>query len=214
MTIAMRPSRIRVLIVDDHPIVRKGLEATIQPEPDMEVVAAAATGAAAVDLYREKKPDVTIMDLTLTKEMTGIQAIQAIRREFPEARILVLSAYNGDEDIFRALQAGAVTYLLKEALGDDLIPIIRAVHAGGGPLSAEVGRKLADHVKQPALTKREVEVLQLVAEGMRNKEIAAHLHISEETAQGHVKSILSKLNVHDRTEAVTVAIRRGILHIG
>ena len=153
------------------------------------------------------------MDLTLTKEMTGIQAIQAIRREFPDARILVLSAYKGDEDIFRALQAGAATYLLKEALGDDLIPIIRAVHAGGGPLSSEVGRKLADHVMQPALTKREMEVLELVAEGMRNKEIAGHLYISEETAQGHVKSILSKLKVHDRTEAVTVAIRRGILHI-
>jgi len=214
MTIAMRPSRIRVLIVDDHPIVRKGLEATIQPEPDMEVVASAATGTAAVDLFREKKPDVTIMDLTLTKEMTGIQAIQAIRREFPDARILVLSAYKGDEDIFRALQAGAVTYLLKEALGDDLIPIIRAVHAGGVPLPSEVGRKLADHIKQTPLTKREMEVLQLVAEGMRNKEIAAHLYISEETAQGHVKSILSKLKVHDRTEAVTVAIRRGILHIG
>jgi DNA-binding NarL/FixJ family response regulator len=211
---AMRPSRIRVLIVDDHPIVRKGLEATIQPEPDMEVVASAATGTAAVDLFREKKPDVTIMDLTLTKEMTGIQAIQAIRREFPDARILVLSAYKGDEDIFRALQAGAVTYLLKEALGDDLIPIIRAVHAGGVPLPSEVGRKLADHIKQTPLTKREMEVLQLVAEGMRNKEIAAHLYISEETAQGHVKSILSKLKVHDRTEAVTVAIRRGILHIG
>ena len=210
----MGPSRIRVLIVDDHPIVRKGLEATIQPEPDMEVVAAAATGTAAVDLFREKRPDVTIMDLTLTKEMTGIQAIQAIRREFPDARILVLSAYKGDEDIFRALQAGAVTYLLKEALGDDLIPIIRAVHAGSGPLSAEVGQKLADHVKQPPLTKREMEVLELVAEGMRNKEIAAHLYISEETAQGHVKSILAKLKVHDRTEAVTVAIRRGILHIG
>lgn len=209
----MQPARIRLLIVDDHPIVRKGLEATIQPEPDMEVVASAATGTAAVDLFREKRPDVTIMDLTLTKEMTGIQAIQAIRSEFPDARILVLSAYKGDEDIFRALQAGAVTYLLKEALGDDLIPIIRAVHAGGGPIPPEVGRKLADHVKQPPLTKREIEVLQLVAEGMRNKEIAAHLYISEETTQGHVKNILSKLNVHDRTEAVTVAIRRGILHI-
>jgi len=180
----------------------------------MELVGSASTGIRAVELFREKRPDVTIMDLTLTKEMSGIQAIQSIRAEFPQARILVLSAHQGDDDIFRALQAGAVTYLLKEALGDDLIPFIRAVHAGGGPIPPEVGRKLADHVKQPALTKREMEVLQLVAEGLRNKEIAVHLFISEETIQGHVKNILAKLNAHDRTEAVTVAIRRGILHIG
>jgi DNA-binding NarL/FixJ family response regulator len=209
----MQPAPIRVLVVDDHPIVLKGLAATIRPEPDMELVASASTGSRAVELFREKRPDITIMDLTLTKEMTGIEAIQAIRSEFPEARILVLSAYKGDEDVFRALQAGAVTYLLKETLGDDLIPLIRAVHAGGGPISPEVGRKLADHVKKPALTKREMEVLQLVAEGLRNKEIAAQLFISEETIQGHVKNIMSKLNAHDRTEAVTVAIRRGILHI-
>ncbi len=204
---------IRILVVDDHPIVRKGLAATIDPEPDMEIVASAGSGKQAVDLFREKRPDVTIMDLTLTPEMTGIQAIQEIRREFPNARIMVLSAYKGDEDIYRALRAGAATYLLKESLGDDLITLIREVHAGGGSISSQVARKLADRVKQPGLTPRELEVLQVVAKGMRNKEIAASLNISEETVQGHVKNILSKLQVHDRTEAVTVAIRRGIIHI-
>ena len=205
--------RIRILIVDDHPIVRKGLAATIEPEADMEVVGSAGAGKLACELFREKVPDVTIMDLTLTPEMSGIQAIQAIRGEFPDARIIVLSAYKGDEDIYRALQAGAATYLLKESLGDDLIPIIREVHAGGGPIPSQVGRKLADRVKQLALTARELEVLQLVATGMRNKEIAGALNISEETTQGHVKNVFAKLNVHDRTEAVTVAIRRGIIHI-
>jgi len=203
----------RILVVDDHPILRKGLAAIIDPEPDMEVVASASSGMQAVELFREKKPDLTIMDLTLTPEMTGIEAIQAIRRESSDARVIVLSAYKGVEDIYKALEAGAATYLLKDSLGDDLIPIIREVHAGGGPIPPEVGRKLADRVSQPALTAREVEVLHLVAKGMRNKEIGAHLNISEETAQGHVKNILSKMQVHDRTEAVIIAIRRGILHL-
>jgi DNA-binding NarL/FixJ family response regulator len=205
---------MRVLVVDDHAIVRKGLEAVIRPEPDMQVIATAGTGREAVELFARLRPDVTIMDLSLTPEMTGIQAIQAIRAENPDARIIVLSAYKGDEDIFRALQAGAVTYLLKETLGDDLIPIIREVHAGGGPIPPEVGRKLADRVTQATLTAREIEVLELVARGMRNKEIGASLHISAQTAEGHLKSILSKLNVHDRTEAVTVAVRRGFLRMG
>jgi DNA-binding NarL/FixJ family response regulator len=209
----MDQPRIRILTVDDHPIMRKGLAATLGPEPDMEVVASAATGKQAVDLFREKRPDVTIMDVTLTPDMTGIQAIQAIRREFPHARIIVLSAYKRDEDIYRALQAGAATYLLKENLGDDLVPIIREVHAGGGPIPSQVGRKLADRLKQQALTGRELEVLQLIADGRRNKEIASILRISEETIQGHIKNILAKLDVHDRTEAVTLGIRRGIIHI-
>jgi two-component system NarL family response regulator len=204
---------IRILIVDDHAIVRKGLAAVIEPEPDMAVVGQAATGQQAVNLFKEMNPDVTIMDLTLTPDMTGIKAIQVIRNEFPDARIIVLSAYKGDEDIYQALQAGAATYLLKESLGEDLIPIIREVHAGGGPIPAQVGRKLADRVTHRILTSRDLEVLNLVAKGMRNKEIAAHLSISNETAQGHVKSILAKLHVQDRTEAVTVAIRRGIIHI-
>jgi DNA-binding NarL/FixJ family response regulator len=205
--------RIRILIVDDHSIVRTGLASTIGPEPDMEVVGFAASGPEALSLFLEKDPDVTIMDLSLTRAMTGVQAIQAIRRESPNARIIVLSAYKGDEDIYRALQAGAATFLLKETLGDDLIPIIREVYAGGGPIPQYVARKLADRLTQAVLTAREIEVLQLMAAGQRNKEIAGKLGISEATTQGHVKNILSKLNVHDRAEAVTVAIRRAIIHL-
>jgi two-component system NarL family response regulator len=209
----MEQHRIRILIVDDHPMVRKGLEATIEPEPDMEVVGMAATGEQALELFRKTTPDVTIMDLKLTPKMNGIQAARSIRREFPQARIVVLSAYKGDEDIYQALHAGAITYLLKETLGDDLAPIIREVHAGGGPIPPHVARKLADRLTQPMLTPRELDVLRLMTKGLRNKEIGAELGISEQTTQGHIKSIFSKLNVHDRTEAVTVAIRRGIIHI-
>jgi DNA-binding NarL/FixJ family response regulator len=199
--------------VDDHAIVRKGLTAILDPEPDMEVVAAASTGKQAIELFRATNPDVTIMDLSLTPEMSGIEAIRAIRREFAGARIVVLTASKGDEDIYRALRAGAATYLLKDTLGDDLVPIIREVHAGGGPIPPYVARKLADRVAMSSLTARESEVLQLVARGLRNKEISVSLGIAETTIQGHMKNILSKLNVHDRTEAVTVAVSRGIIHI-
>jgi len=209
----MDQPRIRILIVDDHPMVRKGLAAAIEPELDMEVVGMAATGEQALDLFRKTRPDVTIMDLKLTPKMSGIQATRSIRGEFPQARIVVLSAYKGDEDIYQALHAGAVTYLLKETLGDDLAPIIREVHAGGGPIPPHVARKLADRLTQAILTPRELDVLRLMTNGLRNKEIGAELGISEQTTQGHIKSIFSKLNVHDRTEAVTVAIRRGIIHI-
>jgi len=209
----MNQPRIRILVVDDHKIVLKGLAATIDPEPDMEVIAAACSGKEAVELYREKRPDVTIMDLNLTPEMTGVEATQAIRNEFPSARIIVFSAYKGDEDVYRALKAGAATYLLKETLGDELVPIIRQVHSGGGPIPPDVARKLADRLTQPSLTEREVEVLRLVAEGLRNKEIAQRLGISDQTAQGHVKNILVKLGVNDRTAAVSVGARRGIIHL-
>jgi DNA-binding NarL/FixJ family response regulator len=209
----MSQKPIQILVADDHPMVLKGLAATIGPEPDMEIVGLASTGDEAVRLFRDKRPDVTIMDLHLTPEMSGIEAIQVIRREYPDARVIVLSAHKGDEEIFRALQAGAITYLLKESLGDDLVPIIRQVHAGGGPIPADVARKLADRLSQPSLTTREIQILQLVAEGMRNKELAGSLGISEQTAQGHIKNILSKLKVNDRTAAVTVALRRGIIRI-
>jgi DNA-binding NarL/FixJ family response regulator len=209
----MSQKPIQILIADDHPMVLKGLAATIDPEPDMEIVGFASTGDQAVRLFLEKRPDVTIMDLNLTPEMSGIEAIQMIRRECPDARVIVLSAHKGDDEIFRALQAGAMTYLLKESLGDDLVPIIRQVHAGGGPIPADVARKLADRLSRPSLTAREIQILQLVAEGMRNKELAGSLGISEQTAQGHIKNILSKLKVNDRTEAVTVALRRGIIRI-
>lgn len=205
--------RIRILIVDDHGMVRKGLASTIAAEPDMEVVGSVANGQDAITQFREQRPDVTIMDITLTPEMNGIEAIEAIRGESPHARVIVLSAHKGDQDIYRALQAGAATYLLKETLGDDLIPIIREVHAGGGPIPPQVARKLADLVRKPVLTPREVELLTLIAEGLRNKEISSRLDISEQTVQGHIKNILAKLDVHDRTEAVTVALRRGIIHL-
>lgn len=209
----MSAQRIRVLVVDDHPIVLKGLIATLEPELDMEVVASAATAHQALELFRETRPDVTIMDITMTLEMTGIEAILAIRREFAEARIVVLSAFRGDDLISRALQAGAVTYLLKETLGDNLVPIIREVHSGGRPIPPEIGRKLANRISQRALTTREIEVLKLIAEGLRNKEIAARLAIGDQTVEFHVKNILSKLGVNDRTKAVSVGVRRGIIDI-
>lgn len=209
----MSEHTIRILIVDDHPMVRKGLAATIEPEPDMQVVASAASAVEAVALFRELQPDVTIMDLTLTPEMSGIQAIQAIRTESPDARIAVLSASDGDEDIYQALRAGAVAYLLKDRLGDDLIPIIRQVHGGGGAIPPDIARKLVDRLARKGLTTREIDVLQLMAQGLRNKEIAGELGITDQTTQGHVKNILAKLNVHDRTGAVTVALRRGIIRI-
>jgi len=209
----MSAPRIRVLLVDDHPIVLKGLIATLEPELDMEVVASAATAHQALELFRETRPDVTIMDIIMTREMTGIEAILAIRREFAEARIVALSAFHGDDLIFRALQAGAVTYLLKETLGDNLVSIIRQVHSGGGPIPPEVARKLASRISQSVLTAREIEVLKLIAEGLRNKEIAARLAIGNQTVEFHVKNILSKLGVNDRTKAVTVGVRRGIIDI-
>lgn len=206
-------NKIRILIVDDHPMMRKGLMATLQAEPDMEVTGAAASGRQAIEFFREQRPDLAIMDITLTEEMTGIEATQAIRREFPDARIIMFSAYQGDENIYRALQAGAVTYLLKETLGDELVRVLREVHAGGRPIPQPVAKTLADRLTQQPLTPREIDVLKLMAEGLRNKEISGRLAISQQTTQGHIRNILSKLGVHDRTEAVTVGIKRGIIHI-
>ena len=209
----MSQTRIRILIVDDHPIVLKGLEASISAEADMEVVGAASSGPAAIDLFRETRPDITIMDLTLTPEMNGIEATRAIREQFSDARIIILSASKGGDDIFRAVKAGAASYLLKENLGDDLAPIIREVHAGGSPLDPEVGRRLAERVRQPSLTARETEVLTLVARGLRNKEIGVMLYITEDTVQLHVQNVIAKLGVGSRTQAVMVALRRGIVRV-
>jgi two-component system NarL family response regulator len=203
---------IRVLVIDDHPMIRAGLTATIAPEPDMTVVASVATGQEGVELYRLQRPDVTLMDLRMPG-MGGLDAIRAIRAEFPSAKIIVLSTYQGDEDIYRALDAGAVTYLLKDTLAEKMMGVIRDVAGGGRPIPPDVAQKLTDRMFQPALTNRELQVIQLLARGMRNKEIAAKLNISEETAHGHVKNILAKLSVHDRTEAVAVAARRGIVHL-
>jgi len=203
---------IRVLVVDDHPMVRAGLTATIDPEPDMTVIGSASTGKEGLEQYRQHQPDVMLIDLRMP-EMGGVQAIRTIRAEFPSAKIIVLSTYQGDEDIYRALESGAVTYLLKDTLAEKLVEVIREVAGGGRPILPEVAQRLSERMFQTALTNREVEVLHLVARGMRNKEIAGELSISDETVQGHVKNILAKLSVHDRTEAVAVAIRRGIVHL-
>lgn len=203
---------IRVLCVDDHRLVRDGIALIVDREPDMTVVGLASTAGESVDLFRKYRPDVTLMDLRL-RTMTGVDAIRFIRMEHPDARIIVLTMYDGDEDVHRALQAGAVTYLLKDAMSDDLVRVIRAVHDGQRPVSAEIEASLAARAMRPSLTPREVEVVGLLLQGMRNKEIAATLHNRESTIQVHVKSILAKLGVKDRTAAVTVALRRGIVHL-
>jgi DNA-binding NarL/FixJ family response regulator len=205
-------SRIRVLCVDDHRIVREGIGLIIARQADMEVVGSAATGEDAVLLFKRERPDVTLMDLQLPT-MSGLEAIQAIRREDAEARIIVLTMYQGDEDIHRALSAGATTYLLKDTLSDDLIRFVREVHSGRSPIRADVKARLDERAGQPTLTPREVQVMELVYEGRRNKEIATLLKISEETVQVHLKNIFAKLKVGERTAAVNVALRRGIVHI-
>jgi two-component system NarL family response regulator len=208
----MSSSRIRVLCVDDHRIVREGLGLIIARQPDMEVVGSAATGEEAVQLFSRELPDVTLMDLQLGT-MSGLQAIQAIRRRHRDARIIVLTMYQGDEDIYRALKAGATTYLLKDTLSDDLIRIVREVHAGERPIAAQVKARLDERASHPTLTAREVQVLEHVSEGKRNKEIAALLKISEDTVNVHMRNIFTKLGVGERTSAVNIAIRRGIVHI-
>ncbi len=203
---------IRVLCVDDHRIVREGIALIIGQQTDMAVVGLAATVAEATALFEEQRPDVTLMDLRLGGQ-SGVDAIKAIRRLDPAARIVVLTMYEGDEDIHRAHEAGAATYLLKDMLSDELIKVVREVHAGERPMLPEVQARLAERAGRPALSTRELEVLELVAQGMRNKEIAASLAVSEGTVQVHVKNILAKLEVNDRTSAVQVALRRGLVHI-
>jgi two-component system, NarL family, response regulator len=203
---------IRVLCVDDHPVVRNGISQIIDLQPDMRVVASAATGEEAISQFRQRKPDITLMDLQLPG-MSGLEALREIRSGFPGARIIVLTMYQGDQDIRRALEAGAATYLLKDTVSHDLIRTIRDVYDGKSPMSAAVAALLAERKNQPALTSREVEITELIAKGMRNKEIAAALGIAEETVHAHVKNIFSKLHVNDRTAALAMALRRGIIHI-
>jgi DNA-binding NarL/FixJ family response regulator len=204
--------RITVLCVDDHRIVREGLRMVINSEPDMTVIDAAATGSEAIARYRQHAPDITLMDLQLP-DMGGVDAIRAIRRLDAGARIIVLTMYKGDEDIHRAIAAGASTYLLKDTLADDLPRIVREVHAGRETLPADVQARLEERAAHPTLTSREVEVMRLVAAGRRDKEIAVALSISSQTVRVHMKNIYAKLGVGDRTEAMSVAIRRGIIHI-
>ena len=204
---------IRILVVDDHPTIRRGLAATLNPEPDMEVVGAASTRQEAIQMWLELRPDITIMDLALKGEDSGVDAIRAIRREAPAAKIIVYSVLAGDEDVYQALQSGAATFLTKDRSDEELIGTIRDVHSGGRPIPPDIARKLADRLTQSSLTPREIEVLTLVAKGYRNKEIGGALKISEETVQGHMKHILAKLGVNDRTRAAVVASQRGIIRL-
>jgi DNA-binding NarL/FixJ family response regulator len=204
---------IRVLCVDDHRLMREGIVRVVGLQPDMTVVAQASDGEEAVEQFLQHRPDVTLMDLQLPR-VNGLHAIRAIRHAQPDARIVVLTMYHGDEDIYRALQAGAAGYLLKDTVPEDLIRVIREVHAGQRAIPPDVAATLALRAKQPALTLRELQVLELLATGKRNKEIAADLGISSDTARAHIKSIFVKFNVHDRTAALAEALRRGIIHIG
>jgi DNA-binding NarL/FixJ family response regulator len=201
----------RILCVDDHHVVRTGIASMLDREPDMKVVASAASGEEAICLFRQHRPDVTIMDLQLPG-MSGLEAISVIRRVDPEARIIVLTMHQGDEDIHRALQAGATTYILKDALFEELLDIVRSVRAGESPLPPNIARVLAQRAG-PSLTPREVAVLELIAGGFRNREIAHALGITEETTKVHVKNLLAKLGANDRTEALSLALRRGIVHL-
>jgi DNA-binding NarL/FixJ family response regulator len=207
----VRPA-IRVLCVDDHPIVLDGISLIIDLQPDMEVVGAARSGEEALDLFRLHDPMVTLMDLQLPG-LSGLEAIKAIKAENPSAHIIVLTMYRGDEDIYRALDAGAATYLLKSTLSDDLVRTVREVCDGQPSIPDEVAERLAVRPPGLMLTPRELEVLTLLAKGLRNKEIGAELGITEETVHGHIKNMFAKLKVQDRTAAVMTALRRGILHL-
>ncbi len=203
---------IRVLAVDDHPLLREGIAALIGNQADMELIAEASNGREALEQFRKHHPDITLMDLQMP-EMSGIDAIGAIRAEFPEARIIVLTTHAGDFQVSRALKAGSRAYLLKGMLRKDLLETIRAVHAGQRRLSSEVAVEIAEHATDDALTPRETDVLRLIAVGNANKEIAAQLSLTEETIKGHVKNILAKLGANDRTHAVTIGLKRGIIDL-
>jgi DNA-binding NarL/FixJ family response regulator len=204
--------RIRVLCVDDHRVVREGIALIIGRQADMEVVGSAATGEEAILEFRRHRPDITLMDLRLGT-MSGLDAIRAIRAEHDWARIIVLTMYQGDEDIYKAMAAGAAAYLLKDTLSDELVRVVREVCAGRRPVGADVQARLDERATQPTLTPREIQVLELLSQGNRNKTIASTLGISEETVQVHIKNIFGKLKVNERTAAVNVALRRGIVHI-
>jgi DNA-binding NarL/FixJ family response regulator len=205
-------SRIRVLAVDDHPIVRQGIAGLVGIQPDMILVGEASNGREAIQQFRMHHPDVTLMDLQMS-EMNGLDALIAIRNEFPDARVIVLTTYAGDTQILRALKAGAQAYLLKNTLHEELLQTIRAVHAGKKTLSPEVSYQIAEHATDDTLTPAEISVLRLIAAGNANKQIADQLSITEETVKSRVKSILSKLGANDRTHAATIGLKRGIIEL-
>src|ERR1700730_16123964 len=205
-------SQIRILAVDDHPVVRQGIAGLVAVQPDMSLVGEASNGRWAIQQFRAHRPDVTLMDLQMP-EMSGIDALIAIRSEFPDARIIVLTTYAGDALCKRAMKAGAQAYILKGNVRKDLLDTVRAVRAGKKFIHAEVAAELASHAADDALSQREIEVLSLIAAGNSNKLVADQLAISEDTVKGHVKSILSKLGVNDRTHAVTAALKRGIIEL-
>jgi DNA-binding NarL/FixJ family response regulator len=201
---------IRVLVVEDHPLFRQGIAALLATQPDIIIVAEASNGREAVQLFRAHRPDITLMDLQMP-EMNGLDATIAIRGEFPEARIIVLTTYKGDVQVLRAMKLGARAYLLKNLLDKELLETIRAVHAGKMTLSAEAAYELAEHATDEILTPAELDVLRLIAAGNANKQIAAQLSISEDTVKGRVKNILSKLGANDRTHAAMIGVKRGII---
>ena len=206
------PSPIRILVADDHPVVRKGIAALLATESDMSLVAEASTGREALQQFRAHRPDVTLMDLQMP-EMSGFDALSAIRAEVSEARIIVLTTYVGDVQVLRALKAGARGYLLKSSMFRELLEAIRAVHAGRKSLSPEASLVLAEHVTDEALTVSEVRILRLIADGYANKEIATRLSLSEGTVKGQVRNIIAKLQARDRTQAAMIALKRGVIAI-
>ncbi|NYF50756.1 response regulator [Tunturiibacter gelidoferens] len=206
------PERIRILVVDDHHVVRQGLVALLNIIPDIEVVGQASDGLQAIGLYRTLQPDITLMDLQLPN-LGGVDAILQIRADNPAARFIVLTTFDGDEDIFRSLQAGAKAYLLKGMTVDELLSTIQAVHSGRTLISPAIAEKLAERMSTQALTNRELRVLERIVAGRANKEIASDLKISEATVKSHINSLLGKLGVSDRTHAATVALQRGIVHL-
>jgi DNA-binding NarL/FixJ family response regulator len=203
-------NEIRILVVDDHPVVREGVDALVRRKTDMRIVAQATNGREAIEQFRAHRPDVTLMDLQMP-EMSGLDALMALRGEFPDARIIVLTTYKGDAMVLRAIKAGASAYLLKNALHKELLDTIRAVHAGKKYISPEASYELAEHAIGDALTPAEVRVLRLIAEGNANKEIAAQMSVSEDTVKWQVRNILSKLGAKDRAHAAMIGVKRGII---